>query len=481
MKNKIFVATILIAFQLNAQSTLISNYTVYSFGEGGNLKMLYDRRQRPQALKEGNEIYLVYNGNRVNNDEKPKTMPIITSFNLKTKTFGNSYSLGSPSSDHHYCPIIWADKEKKLNVFYGAHNSQGIHLISKKKLTIGKSLDDWEKGTFFENPVSYPSFSVSAFGDIIYFRNGGHITNWTYALKKHYEKVWKKTDLPTTDLDVSGMFEWSSYHSYILSNDKKFMHIAFISYDDNKENNPGRYFNERYNTIVTNDYKYNLYYLKIDLQTQSAYNYLGKPIKLPVDLNTANKDCIIWNTEGRASGIPPQIIEDKNGNPAFLHVITEENINEFQYYFVHFLNNKWLKSPIRTSNHQWNNSDIILKKNRYHAYLITGDRVIKTPFDDARKFLNQKGLKNWTKINELNGGYMDKHGGGEIEEWISEDGVNWNFHKKIVPNNTSSEWRFNNIQFIKDRFGNQIKDAFIFYGWNNSKERQTSGFLYLDN
>ena len=71
MKNKIFVATILIAFQLNAQSTLISNYTVYSFGEGGNLKMLYDRRQRPQAIKEGNEIYLVYNGHRVNNDEKP--------------------------------------------------------------------------------------------------------------------------------------------------------------------------------------------------------------------------------------------------------------------------------------------------------------------------------------------------------------------------------------------------------------------------
>ena len=86
MKNKVFVATILITFQLNAQSTLISNYTIYPFGEGGNLKMLYDRRQRPQAVKEGNEIYIVYNGNKVNEDEKPNTMPIITSFNLKTKT-----------------------------------------------------------------------------------------------------------------------------------------------------------------------------------------------------------------------------------------------------------------------------------------------------------------------------------------------------------------------------------------------------------
>ena len=25
---------------------------------------------------------------------------------------------------------------------------------------------------------------------------------------------------------------------------------------------------------------------------------------------------------------------------------------------------------------------------------------------------------------------MDKHGGGQIEEWVSEDGVNWNFYKK---------------------------------------------------
>ena len=162
MKNKVFVAIILIAFQLNGQSTLISNYTIYPFGEGGNLKMLYDRRQRPQALKEGNEIYIVYNGNKVNEDEKPKTMPIITSFNLKTKTFGNSYNLGSASSDHHYCPIIWADKKMKINVFYGAHNSQGTHLISKNKLSIGKSIKDWEKGTFLETPVSYPSFSVSA-------------------------------------------------------------------------------------------------------------------------------------------------------------------------------------------------------------------------------------------------------------------------------------------------------------------------------
>ena len=98
MINKLIAIIILITSQLSAQLELDKKFAIYSFGEGGNLKMLYDRRQRPQALKEGNEIYLVYNGNKVNEDKKPKTMPIITSFNLKTKTFGNSYNLGSASS-----------------------------------------------------------------------------------------------------------------------------------------------------------------------------------------------------------------------------------------------------------------------------------------------------------------------------------------------------------------------------------------------
>lgn len=72
MINKFIAIIILITSQLNAQPELDKKFSIYSFGEGGNLKMLYDRRQRPQALKEGNEIYIVYNGNKVNEDEKPK-------------------------------------------------------------------------------------------------------------------------------------------------------------------------------------------------------------------------------------------------------------------------------------------------------------------------------------------------------------------------------------------------------------------------
>jgi len=473
---------LIITSHLWSQENVESLNSIYSFGQGGNLKMLYDRRQRPQVLKLGDILYLVYNGNRVNLEEKPKTIPMITSFNVKTKKFGPTFSLdNNSSSDHHHCPIIWLDDKMKINVVYGTHNSPGYHLISKNESSIGRSKDDWVKKSFLDTKISYPSYSKSAYGDLVYFREGGHTGHWKYAIKQEETHSWAYVENTTTNLDMGGMFEWSSYHSIRLSHDRKFIHIAFISYDDNKENNPGRYFNERYNTIVTNDFKYNLYYLRVDLKTQKAYNFSGKQLILPIDLHSANKDCIVWNTQGRGAGIPPEIIIDKNGNPAFLHLITEKSIDDFNYYFVQFLNGEWVKSPIRTSNHQWNNGGILYKDNKYFSYLIVGDKVTRTKYDDAINFLKKNNLKNWIKINEMNGHYMDKHGDGDIEEWVSIDGINWEFSKKITPINKKSKWKFNNIQFINDFSGEQLKECILFYGWEDSDPKKTSAFIYLEN
>ena len=88
---------LIITSHLWSQENVESLNSIYSFGQGGNLKMLYDRRQRPQVLKLGDILYLVYNGNRVNLEEKPKTIPMITSFNVKTKKFGPTFSLDNNS------------------------------------------------------------------------------------------------------------------------------------------------------------------------------------------------------------------------------------------------------------------------------------------------------------------------------------------------------------------------------------------------
>ena len=474
------IIVFLISSNLWAQNNIDSLKSNYSFGKGGNLKMLYDRRQRPQALKYQDSLFIVFNGNASNLREKPKTYPMIASFNIKTKKYGSEFIIDTIlSSDHHHCPIFWIGNTNKFNVIYGAHNSSGYHLTSKNVKSIGNSYLDWVKKPFLNTNVSYPSLLKSLFGDVVYFREYGHTGHWKYALWSEESGYWKLIEKPITNLDKEGMFEWSSYHSVILGENKRFLHVAFVSYDDNKENNPGRYFNERYNMILTNDFKYNLYYLKIDLSTNEAYNFYGKQLKLPIDLYKANTECLIWNTQGRGSGIPPEIIIDKNGNAAFLHVITEETIDNLSYYFIKFHDGEWIKSKIRSSNHQWNNGGIIIKKNKYYSYLIVGDSVTRTKYDDGFNLL-KKNLKNWTKINEFNGNYLDKHGGGDIEEWVSVNGIDWKFSKKISPHSKDKNWKYNNIQFVNDSDGNQLENYILYYGWETNKPKNTSVFFHIE-
>ncbi|MDP6527079.1 MAG: hypothetical protein QGH15_23125, partial [Kiritimatiellia bacterium] len=48
----------------------------------------------------------------------------------------------------------------------------------------------------------------------------------------------------------------------------------------------------------------------------------------------------------------------------------------------------------------------------------------------------------------LEGGYMNRHGGGCIEEWISQDkGNSWKKNRDLTPNSKPYRgWRYNNIQ-----------------------------------
>ena len=39
-----------------------TDFSVVPFGSGGQLKMIYDRRQRPQAVYINDKVYIVYNG-----------------------------------------------------------------------------------------------------------------------------------------------------------------------------------------------------------------------------------------------------------------------------------------------------------------------------------------------------------------------------------------------------------------------------------
>jgi hypothetical protein len=176
--------------------------------------------------------------------------------------------------------------------------------------------------------------------------------------------------------------------------------------------------------------------------------------------------------------VPPDIVLEKNGDPAFLHVLSEETTEKHNYYFVHRENNKWVRTVIAPSNHQWNSCHINLdSEGIYHAYLVTGDAYIDTEWVEGRSTGSTfvKGTINYLDT----GGYMDKHGGGRIEEWVSVDAGNtWVLKRDLTPDSIRFPgWRFNNIQPVTDAHGIPVGGMLLFYGWKEKDAPAARAFL----
>jgi len=480
---RLFIFFILILFTIPfsfSQKIKKINYQTLVFGDGGQIKMLYDRRQRPQSVYLNGKVHIVFNAGADNEAKgKSKTKPMIVTYNPETRKFSDVVTLGPAKSDHHFCPVIWADTNEKLHILYGCHKTPGTHLISKKAGHIGTDLKDWEEAPQIVSSISYPTFyRISGDRELIYYRTEGHTSSWTYRISDDNGQTWKGPKNDVTDLDSKGRFEWSSYQTKLPEKDGKYLHVAFIDYDDNKQGDPKRYYNSRYKKAVSNEWKYNLHYFKIDLYTHEATNFEGEKLNSPIDLDYAMKNTLIWDTERRGAGVPPDIVIDENGNPAFLHVLSEENTETHNYYFVRNVTGEWKKTVIAPSNHQWNSCHINLDNNGvYHAYIVAGNVYIDTEWVEGKskgdKF--KKGSANYLKT----GGYMDKHGGGRIEEWVSADkGNSWKFLQDLTPEKEKYPgWKFNNIQPVTRPDGSVVDGMLLFYGWKHKDDPKARAFL----
>lgn len=429
-----------------------------ALGQGGQVKMLYDRRQRPQAVYLNDKIHIVFNaGGQVGDQSKARTMPMAVTYDTLTRQFSEIVTLGPAKSDHHYCPVIWADEKHYLHILFGCHKTPGTHLISKQPGGIGTGLDSWTEGPQIAPSISYPTFfRIYGNRQLIYYRTEGHTSSWTYRITDDNGEVWIGPTRDVTDMDIKGRFEWSSYHTVLPSHDGRFLHVAFITYDDNKSNDPNRYYNPRYDRAVSNEWKYNLYYLRIDLQTHEVTNFDGEPMTTPIDIDQADDKCRIWDTQWRGAGVPPTIALDENGDPAFLHVLSEDTLEDHNYYYVRRSGGKWKQTPITHSNHQWNSCHLARDNDGVlHAYLIVGDGYLNT------------------------GGEMDRYGGGTIEQWLSSDNGNtWRLHRDLTPDRAKYPgWKYNNIQPVTRPDGRLVDGMLLFCGWKDKDAPQAKAFL----
>ncbi len=434
-----------------------------AFADNGYFNMLYDRRQRPASVSIGDKVHIVINGNVHEVDGKVRVSPCIITYDTKTKTFSDIVELDVQKTDHHYAPVIFSDNNDYLHVLYGCHKEQGTHIISKQPNSIGTSKDDWVKGADIASSISYPTFyRISGSREILYHRHEGHSGAWTYTISDDNGQTWTPAQSFVTDLDSKAYPEYSSYQTKLPSKDGKYLHVVFTSYDDCKKNIPERLYNPRYKRVVKNSWKYNLYYVRIDTETGEVTNFDGQPQQTPIHLDQANADCMIWDTDWRGAGVPPDIVIDKNGNPAMLHVLSEETTEQHNYYFVRYEDGQWKQTVIRPSNHQWNSSHIALdKKGNYHAYLIVGFEG-ETYFETSGKMAN--------------------HGGGRIEEWVSKDNGNtWNLARDLTPTMPEyQDFRFSNIQPVTEPDGSIVDGLFLFYGYPDKADNPTGTAFLME-
>jgi hypothetical protein len=442
---------------INAQSEE-RNTRIHSFGDSGKFKMLYDCRQRPQSVSLKDKLYIVYNG-----DAKPTTngkggaRPMLITYNPLSRTFSKPTRLGQSHSDHHFSPIIWADDEDYLHVLHGCHKTPGTHLISEHPAQTGDSNITWQEAPQIAPKLSYPTvFRIHGDRELIYYRTDGHNSSWTYRISEDNGRTWAGPENDVTDLDSKGKLDWSSYQNKFLSKDGKHLHVVYTDYDDNKNSpTPQRFHNPRYDQLVSNEWKYNLSYVKIELATHVFRNANGDALSTPIDIDYSKANCQIWDTKWRGAGIPPTVSLDEEGQPTFLHVLSDDDITSHRYYYVRREKGEWVHTAICESNHQWNSGHLSTDKNgAIHAYVIVGEGY-------------------------LEGGYMERHGGGRIEEWVSKDkGNNWKKRRDLTPDQEPyAGWRFNNIQPVVRPDGTTVEGMLLFYGWKDKEAPEAKAFL----
>lgn len=444
------------------QASTESEVVPVPFAHGGKFKMLYDCRQRPQSVLLNERLYIVYNGDaEPSKNGNGKAYPMLVTCDPLSRSFSKPVRLGQePSTDHHDSPIIWADEDDFLHVLFECHRTPGTHLVSEAPAQPESPEIRWRKGAQIAPSLSYPTvFRVRGDQEVIYYRTEGHTSSWTYRMSADNGETWVGPQHDVTDLDRMGKQDWSSYQNKLPSRDGRYLHVVYIDYDDNKTSpDPQRFYNPRYDQLASNEWKYNLSYVKIDLATHDVFNAEGKVLATPIDYDSSKANCEIWDTQWRGAGVPPVISLDEDGEPAFLHVLSEDDLESHAYYYVRREGQQWVQTRICKSNHQWNSGHLSRDESGVlHAYVIVGEAY-------------------------LEGGYMDKHGGGRIEEWISEDrGNHWKKRRDLQPDQKQfAGWRFNNVQPVVRPDGSIVEGALLFYGWKDPDTPDAKAFLFFD-
>lgn len=435
------------------------------FARDGRLKMLYDNRMHPQAFHYEGKVYIVWRGD--------KGMPCIRSYDLETRTFSdpvmvlsgleNNVELNRYYRDHHFSPVIWMDTDHYFHVLSGCHgnkphNYTGGHRVKSKQ---PGNITEWEWVDAKINfTVNYPQvYRIYDDQTLIYLRNGGHLSEWTYRISADKGETWTGREPALVDLDSEPQDGYipdhaGSYHAIRTSKDGKTLHVGFIWAQQDYYPPDTPPINPRYGKI-DRFHRYNLYYIKVDLPTGTVTNFEGSEVTTPIRKSIADANCQVWDTEGRIAPMGPSTYLDDNDIPYFLIAVSDETPYQSTFYFIKNVNGKWQKTPITKTPHPFNNGH--LERNldgTFSAYMIVGEG---------------ESISYESKQD------MGRYGWGDRVEWWTSDtnGENWTLKQDLTP---EPGYKWQNIKFVSDGKGNTIPDLLLFYGW---RDIEGPGTAYL--
>jgi len=433
------------------------------FAVDGPLKMLYDNRMHPQALAYQGKVYIVWRGD--------KGMPYIRSYDLDTRKFSepvmmlagmeDKIDVGRYARDHHFSPVIWMDGNARFHVLSGCHGNRPSNFTGGNRIRskLPGEITEWEwVDSQINVSVNYPKpYRIYDDQTLVFFRNGGHLDEWTYRISADDGETWTGPERAVVDLDgipQDGVLadHAGSYCSVRVSKDGKTLHVAFIWAQQDYEPDETPPVNPRYGDKVRFR-RYNLYYIKVDLPTGRVFNRADKEVETPVRKSIADADCLVWDTDWRISAVTPSICLDENGQPAFLLAVSADTPYRCTFYFVTYETGVWRKTAVTQTSHPWNTGHLERGPDgTFRAYMIVGEG---------------ENVSNESKQD------MNRYGWGDrIELWTSDKkGKHWKLAKDITP---VPEHRWQNVKFVSRDTGDIVPGMILFYGWQGVDGKGTA-------
>jgi len=406
------------------------------FAHHGCEKMVYDVRMGPLAVRRGQSIFVTYPANPSGREAHPH----VRTHDCAARAWSEPVQVGAvPHFDHHFNPVLWFDCDERIHVLFKCHGRDGgTHMVSERPADIG----DWRVGPQISSSISYPRAFMRSDGSVVlYYRALGHMGYWVYQVARDGGHVWS-APTPTVDFDrdpVSIEDCWAgTYQTVLMDPDEDALHIGFVYWDERKAVNP------LYGVRLSSINRYHLYYLKLHLSTGELRNAQGSAVSRPANRHQAER-CKLLDTGHRLTNMPAMALDD-TGQPCFLLPMSGDSPWQCTFHFIRCGKGGITDTPIIDTNHTWSGCDLRnLGGRKWLAYLIVGSVE----------------------------GEMLSYGGGDLEEWRSDDdGATWRRVRQLVP---EPGLLYNNPCPVVDVAGGTMADAVLFYGWEGPGSMQPVG------